>query len=229
MTSSKMNTKIDVSILRNEMGIEVLDDGSTYLNTGDRLIRRTVSEVIADKVDTRDLQSTDAVTKLLSGYTKTNISFVYDPKRAKTYIAAALREADGYLRLYEVTSSTDTQIIADGVGIHFEGSKRTYTLGTSSQLGTTALHRGELDSVGGFGDTRLSYSAYDLATTNCDSKTNDAEKLQCYDEREQASNGAAELARKRAEIESAKADIRQAILNNTLTADLIERFRLLVQ
>jgi hypothetical protein len=221
--AATINTQVDTSILQTQMGIEVLDDGNGYLSAGDVLIRRTSSQVTTREVTAGDLKSPLAITALLNEFTgkRSAVSFVFDTQRAKSFIASASANTD-HLRLYGVTASADEELISDGSGIKYpepqrmDGSSGGSFGGRGSGLGGG----GTAEGLGGLGRP----VRYDLATTYCDSKTTDQEKLTCYKEEEAATARAEKLGQLQEQAGSAKEAIRTAVLDNSLTPEIIAEF-----
>lgn len=219
-----VNSQIDVSILKNQMGIEIVDDGNGHLNAGDVLINRSASTVETHEISAEEIRTPAQLSALLNQYThgRSMISFVYDSQRAKAFIASASPQNETYVRLYEVTATDDNRIIADGSSIPHLTPRRTSDPLAGAHSLSVARDRADygLSSSIGFVTT----PAYDLATTPCDSKPTEPEKLACYKERDEAAIRAETLRDLQQKSAAAKSKIRTAILNNTLTSELITEF-----
>jgi len=223
-----VKTQVDVSILKSQMGIEVVDDGNGYLSAGDVLINRSASAVETHTVTAEELKTSAQVSTLLNQYTggRAVVSFVFDSQKAKSFIASASSNSEGYLRMYEVTASEDAEIISDGTGVRYPTPQRTYEYeigsGGLGGRGSGLGGGGTAEGLGGLGRSMPRYTY--LATTPCDSKPTDPEKLACYKDKEAATARAEKLGELQEKIETAKEGIRTAVLNNSLTPAIIAEF-----
>lgn len=243
--------KINVDILSQEMGIEIIDNNDGHLSDGDRIVKRTKNNVKAYRVSSEDLGSSERITKMLNDHnnSQTKISVLFDQQRATSFIAAASDSSVGYLRLYEIEEGQDVEIIADGKGVSFPAAEKRPSSPLGDQIVSGSLVLGgqvdrpidfyDVSSIGLQKPTEWAQPP-GLARSPCDDKSSDAEKLNCYyllEEIQQLETDAQRLKRdidvsyaknlspflQRAEDK--KRQIRSEVLVRKLNGDIIQSYK----
>lgn len=209
--------KIDVNLLKTEMGVEVVDDGNGHLSEGDMVIHRSNGHMARHTVSGEDFESADSVTKLLNQFSgnRTKIKVLFDAQKTQAYIASAAVHNSKYVRVYRVEEGPDQVMVKTGPAIAFNYSSSNLNQGLLGSQGAV-LNLGP--SAQGFMVEK------DSPEDVCDRKKTDAEKLKCFQEIDARQQKSEVRAKKAAQLSRLKHHIREGIINDRMSLNLINQY-----
>lgn len=112
-----MAIRIDTSILSEELGIKVIDNGNGYLDKGDFLIKNPSITQDRYTVQAEDLSSDLALIRTLNKFSEGRTKINVISAGTETYMTATTRSHPGFLRVYEIKSGSDEVIASVGAGV----------------------------------------------------------------------------------------------------------------
>ena len=212
---TKLNQiKLDTNLLKTEMGVEVIDDGNGYLNAGDMVMYRKGDESLRRVVSDEVLESDESLEKFLNHFSanRTTIRVLYSETTKNTFVASASGHNDDYVRVYRVDEGADHVMVKTGPAIAFDAKFSTRVSGFGSAGSALDLGRS---------GTTSQLSAAEMA---CDKKQSDPEKLKCFQEIDARKQTSQLRAKKAAQLSRLKHHIREGIMNDRMSANLIQQY-----
>jgi len=108
--------KIDISVLREQLGIEVENDDNGYLSAGDVIRSHLKGPEDNYTVTEADLASLESIQSLLNehSFPRTRVS-VFSNDAKEYYVAALTGDTEGFLRVNQINEGADEVVITDNL------------------------------------------------------------------------------------------------------------------